>query len=112
MRDVDVGSIGEEVPLLEGIRTTRAIRRLLISGKRIPEVLSSVPATEVADSAIVELEQEIDSFLFEQRVSKEIAGHAAGIVIARRNQIDADSEETTRQGRPEETHLEEGGRFR
>jgi len=28
MRDIDIESIGEEVPLLEGIRTTRAIRRL------------------------------------------------------------------------------------
>ena len=27
--DVDIANIGEEVPLLEGIRTTRAIRRLL-----------------------------------------------------------------------------------
>jgi nitroreductase len=29
VRDVDVDVIGEDVPLLEGIRTTRAIRRLL-----------------------------------------------------------------------------------
>ena len=29
MRDVDAGSIGEDVPLLEGMRTPRAIRRLL-----------------------------------------------------------------------------------
>jgi nitroreductase len=29
VRDVDVASIGEDVPLLEGMRTTRAIRRLL-----------------------------------------------------------------------------------
>jgi nitroreductase len=28
-REIDVDTIGEEVPLLEGIRTTRAIRRLL-----------------------------------------------------------------------------------
>ena len=28
-REIDVGALGEDVPLLEGIRTTRAIRRLL-----------------------------------------------------------------------------------
>ena len=28
MKDLDVASLGEEVRLLEGIRTTRAIRRL------------------------------------------------------------------------------------
>jgi nitroreductase len=29
MADIDIEAIGEDVPLLEGIRTTRAIRRLL-----------------------------------------------------------------------------------
>ena len=110
-RAILTGRLASEVAIARTIEEALAIRRLLISGKRIPEVLSSVPATEIANSAVGELEQEIDSFLFEQRVSKEIAGHAAGIVISRRNQIDADSEATTRQGRPEETHLEEGGRF-
>ena len=29
-REIDIERIGEDVPLLEGIRTTRAIRRLLL----------------------------------------------------------------------------------
>lgn len=73
--------------------------------------MSTKPAIDVAESAIDELEQEIDSFLFEQRVSKEIASNAAGIVVARKNLLDAQSERTQRQGRPEISPLEEGGRF-
>ena len=37
MSEVDIDRIGEEVPLLEGIRTTRAIRRL--KPDPVPEAL-------------------------------------------------------------------------
>ncbi|MCB0246811.1 MAG: hypothetical protein KDI12_25605, partial [Anaerolineae bacterium] len=66
---------------------------------------------DVAVSAVNELEQEIESFLFEQRVSKEIATNTAAGVVARRNQLDAQSQQTLRQGSPERSPLEEGGRF-
>jgi integrating conjugative element protein (TIGR03755 family) len=108
---VFTGRLASEVAISRTIEEAFAIRRLLISGKRVPEVMSTKPAMDVAVSGIAELEQEIDSFLFEQRVSKEIASNAAGIVVARRNQLDARSQQTQRQGRPEASSLEEGGRF-
>lgn len=105
------GRLASEVAIALTIEEALAIRRLLISGKRVPEVASTKPAVDVAVSAIAELEQEIESFLFEQRVSKEIASHAAGVVVARRNLLDAQGQLTPRQGRPERSPLEEGGRF-
>ena len=105
------GRLASEVAIARTIEEAFAIRRLLISGKRIPEVASAAPAVDVAVAGIEELEREIDSFLFEQRVSKEIASNAASIVIARRNRLDARSQQTLRQGRPEASPLEEGGRF-
>ena len=108
---VFTGRLASEVAISRTIEEAFAIRRLLISGKRVPEVMSTKPAMDVAVSGIAELEQEIDSFLFEQRVSKEIASNAAGVVVARRNQLDARSQQTQRQGRPEASPLEEGGRF-
>ena len=106
------GRLASEVAIARTIEEAFAIRRLLISGKRVPEVASTRPAVEMADTAIAELEQEIESFLFEQRVSKEIASNAAGMVVARRNQLDAQGQATPREGRPDRSPLEEGGRFR
>ena len=108
---VFAGRLASEVAIARTIEEAFAIRRLLISGKRVPEVMSTKPAMDVAVSAVNELEQEIESFLFEQRVSKEIASNTAAGVVARRNQLDARSQQTLRQGRPEQSPLEEGGRF-
>lgn len=105
------GRLASEIAIARTIEEAFAIRRLLIGGKRVPEVASTKPAVDVAVTAIAELEQEIESFLFEQRVSKEIASNAAGMVVARRNLLDARGQLTPRQGRPERSPLEEGGRF-
>jgi len=110
-RAILTGRLAAEAALARTIEEALAIRRMLRTGRRIPEVLSVKPAVDLVDTAIEEIEEEIDSMLFEQRVSKEIASNTASIVIARRNQLDANSQRVIRQVRPEEGHLQDGGRI-
>jgi integrating conjugative element protein (TIGR03755 family) len=111
-RAILAGRLAAEAALARTIEEALAIRRMLITGKRVPEIASVKPATEMAEKAIEELEKEIDNMLFEQRVNKEIASNTASIVIARRNQLDANSQQVIRQSRPEKTHLDTQGRFK
>ena len=100
-----------EVGVARTLEQALAIRRLLLAGKRVPEVASYTAATEAVDQAVTELEREIDGFLYEQRVRKEITTNTAGAVIARANQIQGAGTATARLPRPEGVHLDEGGRF-
>ena len=98
-------SLDEALAALEqhGVEVRAEVRAVRIDG--------ADGVTIAAGWFLTDLEREIDSFLFEQRVSKEIASNAASIVIARRNRLDARSQQTLRQGRPERSPLKEGGRF-
>ena len=47
-------------------------RRLLLSGRQVPEVYATEVAREHADISIAELDKEIENLLFETRVRKEV----------------------------------------
>lgn len=111
-RAILAGRLASEAALARVIERALAIRRMLLTGRRVPEILSVKPAIDLVDKAIEEIEREIDNLLFEQRVNKEIASNTASIVIARRNQLDANSQAVIRQSRPEKTHLDAQGRFK
>ncbi len=110
-RAILAGRLAAEAALARTIEEALAIRRMLLTGRRVVEIASFKPATDLVDAAIEEIEKEIDNMLFENRVSKEIASNTAGIILARRNQLDAKSQRVIRQRRPEEGHLQDGGRI-
>lgn len=111
-RAILAGRLAAEAALARTIEEALAIRRMLITGKRVPEIASAKPAVEQVDIAIAEIEQEINNMLFEQRVNKEIAGNTANVILALRDQQDAESQSVIRQSRPEKTHLDTQGRFK
>ena len=64
--------------LVSGISTARTVekalfaRRLLLSGRQVPEVHATEVAWEHADNSIAELDKEIEILVFETRVRKEV----------------------------------------
>ena len=110
-RSIMAGRLAADVAMARTIEEAFTIRRMLLAAKRVPEVAANKQAFEYVDEAVKEIEEEIDSFLFEQRVSKEIAGNTAAAVIARLNRLNAQSQQVVRQNRPAKTHLDTRGRF-
>ncbi|MEX0926137.1 MAG: integrating conjugative element protein [Dehalococcoidia bacterium] len=59
------------------------LRRMLLTGRQVPEILSYDPARREIDEAIATLDQEIDNVLFETRVRKELVSSTAGSIMRR-----------------------------
>jgi len=105
------GRLATEAALARTIEKALAVRRLLIAGKRVPEVVALAPASEEADKAIAEIQGEIDNLLYEQRVSKEIASNTAAAIVERYNHYAGKGQSVKPQQRPDNTHFEEGGKI-
>lgn len=58
-------------------------RRLLHSGRQVPEVYATDVAREHADTAIAELDKEIESLLFETRVRREVVSETVTVLLER-----------------------------
>ncbi len=106
-----LGRLAAEIAQARTIEKALLIRRLLLSGRRVPEVEAAEPAQATLGEAIGELEHEIDNLLFETRVRREVVSATAAVVLER---------ETWRQRRsipqpitpPTDTHPLEAGRVR
>jgi len=111
-RAILAGRLATEIAMARTIEKAMAVRRLLLSGKRVPEVAALAAATEAADKAVAEIQKEIDNLLYEQRVSREIASNTAAAIVERYNYYAARSQSVKSQTRPDTTHFEEGGKFK
>ncbi len=89
--------------LVAEISTARTVekallaRRLLLTGRQVPEVYATDVAREHADSSIAELDKEIENLLFETRVRKEVVSNTVSILLQRaaaRRQAALNSPET------------------
>jgi integrating conjugative element protein (TIGR03755 family) len=75
--------------LVAEISTTRTVekalyaRRLLLSGRQVPEVYATEIAREHSDTAIAELDKEIESLLFETRVRREVVSDTVTVLLHR-----------------------------
>jgi predicted nuclease with RNAse H fold len=58
-------------------------RRLLLSGRQVPEVYATEVAREHADKSIEELDKEIENLLFETRVRKEVVSGTVATLLER-----------------------------
>jgi len=75
--------------LVAEISTARTVekalyaRRLLLTGRQVPEVYATEVAREHADASIAELDREIDSLLFETRVRREVVSETVATLLQR-----------------------------
>lgn len=75
--------------LVAEISTARTIekalyaRRLLLSGRQVPEVYATEVARQHADTAITELDKEIENLLFETRVRREVVSDTVTVLLER-----------------------------
>ena len=78
-----LGRLAAEIAQARTIEKALLIRRLLLSGRRVPEVEAAEPAQATLSEAIGELEREIDNLLFETRVRREVVSTTAAVVLER-----------------------------
>ena len=78
-----MGRLVSEISTARTIEKALLARRLLLTGRQVPEVYATDVAREHADTAIVELDKEIENLLFESRVRKEIVSNTVALLLAR-----------------------------
>ena len=78
-----IGRLVAEVSQARIVEKALYARRLLLSGRQVPEVYATEVAREHADIAIAELDREIESLLFETRVRREVVSETVVILLRR-----------------------------
>ena len=72
-----------EISIARTVEKALLARRLLLTGRQVPEVYATEVAREHADASIAELDREIESLLFETRVRREVVSETVGILLHR-----------------------------
>jgi len=78
-----IGRLVSEISTARTVEKALFARRLLLSGRQVPEVYATEVAREHADSSIVELDKEIENLLFETRVRKEVVSDTITVLLQR-----------------------------
>ena len=78
-----VGRLVSEISTARTIERALFARRLLLSGRQVPEVYATDVAREHADTSIAELDREIDNLLFETRVRREVVSDTVITLLQR-----------------------------
>ena len=78
-----VGRLVAEISTARTIEKALFARRLLLSGRQVPEVYATDVAREHADTSIAELDREIDNLLFETRVRREVVSDTVVVLLQR-----------------------------
>ena len=71
------------LPVERTVEKALYARRLLLTGRQVPEVYATEVAREHADASIAELDEEIDSLLFETRVRREVVSDTVAVLLQR-----------------------------
>ena len=77
------GRLTAEVSTARTLERALMARRLLLSGRQVPEVYATSVARDHADVAIEELDREIDNLLFETRVRRELVSDTVTTLLRR-----------------------------
>jgi integrating conjugative element protein (TIGR03755 family) len=80
-RAILTGRLAGDVATARTVEQALSVRRLLYSGRKVPQVSSNTLALEQIDSALEELEREINAFMFESRIQKELLSDTAAVVL-------------------------------
>ncbi len=78
-----MGRLVAEISTARTIEKALFARRLLLSGRQVPEVYATEVAREHADVSIAELDKEIENLLFETRVRKEVVSDTVALLLKR-----------------------------
>lgn len=78
-----IARIVSEISTARAVEKALYARRLLLSGRQVPEVYATEVAREHADASIAELDKEIDTLLFETRVRKEVVSDTVSVLLQR-----------------------------
>ena len=78
-----MGRLVSEISTARTVEKALFARRLLLSGRQVPEVYATEVAREHASEAIAELDQEIENLLFETRVRKEVVSNTVTTLLER-----------------------------
>ncbi len=78
-----IGRLVSEISTARTVEKALLARRLLLSGRQVPEVYATEVAREHADTAIAELDHEIEDLLFETRVRKEVVSETIATLLER-----------------------------
>ncbi|MDZ7753232.1 MAG: integrating conjugative element protein [Gammaproteobacteria bacterium] len=78
-----IGRLVAEVSQARTVEKALYARRLLLSGRQVPEVYATEVARQHADTAITELDKEIESLLFETRVRREVVSDTLIVLLQR-----------------------------
>ncbi|MCG8047510.1 MAG: integrating conjugative element protein [Candidatus Thiodiazotropha endolucinida] len=78
-----MGRLVSEISTARTVEKALYARRLLLSGRQVPEVYATEVAREHADISIAELDKEIENLLFETRVRKEVVSDTLATLLQR-----------------------------
>ena len=78
-----VGRLVAEISTARTVEKALYARRLLLTGRQVPEIYATEVAREHADTSIAELDKEIDSLLFETRVRREVVSDTVAVLLQR-----------------------------
>ena len=78
-----MGRLVSEINTARTVEKALYARRLLLSGRQVPEVYATEVAREHADKSIAELDKEIENLLFETRVRKEVVSDTIATLLQR-----------------------------
>ena len=78
-----ISRLVSEISIARTVEKALLARRLLLTGRQVPEVYATEVAREHADASIAELDREIDSLLFETRVRREVVSETVGVLLRR-----------------------------
>ena len=77
------GRLSAEIATARTLERALMARRLLLSGRQVPEVFAATVARQHADVAIEELDREIDNLLFETRARREVVSDTVVTLLRR-----------------------------
>jgi len=78
-----MGRLVSEISTARTLEKALYARRLLLTGRQVPEVYATEVAREHADASIAELDQEIDSLLMEIRARREVVSDTVAVLLQR-----------------------------
>lgn len=82
-QSVILGRLVAEISTARTVEKALFARRLLLTGRQVPEVYATDVAREHADAAIAELDKDIENLLFETRVRKEVVSDTVALLLQR-----------------------------
>lgn len=83
--------LAADVATARTVERALTIRRLILSGKSVPEIETKEPALDAVEDVVSIVEREIDNFLYEDRIRKELISGTARTILARAQRLDTRS---------------------